>query len=116
MAKCRTSSHSIPNGIGSSTPSFYVWASGEKVSETMKRWDLKRTRAPNYTIKNHTDWVDHKNGGVSHFGIHPDLLPRDVIRMDTFHMNYSVTQKLMGQMRKFLLNQSTDLIEDFSQK
>eukprot|EP00957_Ditylum_brightwellii_P060231 4574365-Ditylum_brightwellii.AAC.1 len=62
------------------------------------------------------DWINHENGGVSHFGIHPDLLPKDGIRMDIFHMKYSVTQKLMGHMRKFLLNQSTDLIEEFSQK
>ena len=58
-------------------------------------------------------WVDEKNDGISHFGLHPDLLPRDGIRFDTFHMKCAITRKLMGYIRKFMLNQSTDLLDQF---
>ena len=78
-----------------------------------QRWDGKRRRDPKYTLKKHLDWIDSSNHGVSHFGLHPDLLPRDGIRFDTFHMKCAITRKLMGYLRKFLLNQSTDVIDDF---
>ena len=78
-----------------------------------QRWDGKRRRDPKYTLKKHLDWIDSSNHGVSHFGLHPDLLPRHGIRFDTFHMKCAITRKLMGYLRKFLLNQSTDVIDDF---
>ena len=77
------------------------------------RWDLKRTRERNYSVKDHMDWVDDKNGGMSHFGLHPDLLPRDGIRFDTFHMKCAITRKLMGYLRRFMLNQSNDMFDAF---
>ena len=78
-----------------------------------RRWDLKRSRDENYSVKEHSAWVDEKNDGISHFGLHPDLFPRDGIRFDTFHMKCAITRKLMGYMRRFLLNQSTDLLDQF---
>ena len=79
-----------------------------------RRWDLKRTRTPDYTVKDHMDWIDENNDGCSHFGIDPSLLPRDGIRFDTFHMKCSITKRLMGSIRTFLLNQSDAVIESFT--
>ena len=61
------------------------------------RWDLKtRREGDKYTVKLHMDWIDKNTKGVSHFGLHPNLLPRENIRFDTFHMKCAVTQKLMN--------------------
>lgn len=86
----------------------------QSYNRSKRRWDLKRSTTPNYTVKNHMDWIDENNDGCSHFGIHPSLMPRDGIRFDTFHMKCSVTKRLMGSLRSFLLNQSTDVIESFA--
>ena len=91
----------------------------EKYNRSERRWNKKRNEpvppsGKEYTVRDHMDWVDSSNVGVSHFGIHPDLLPRDGLRFDTFHMKCAVTRKLMGFLRIFLLNQATDVIESFS--
>eukprot|EP00551_Chaetoceros_affinis_P016131 CAMPEP_0203712330 /NCGR_PEP_ID=MMETSP0091-20130426/69973_1 /ASSEMBLY_ACC=CAM_ASM_001089 /TAXON_ID=426623 /ORGANISM="Chaetoceros affinis, Strain CCMP159" /LENGTH=776 /DNA_ID=CAMNT_0050590301 /DNA_START=350 /DNA_END=2681 /DNA_ORIENTATION=- len=78
-----------------------------------RRWDLKTRRDQSYTLKKHMDWIDQNNNGISHFGLHPDLLPRDGIRFDTFHMKCALTRKLIGYLRKILLNQSTDINDNF---
>ena len=80
---------------------------------SMRRWDLKRSRDPTYNLKKHLDWIDISNSGISHFGIHPNLLPRHTIRFDMFHMKCAVTRKLMASLRLILLNQATDVIDSF---
>ena len=59
-----------------------------------------------YTKKDHMDWVDDKNEGISHYGIHPTLLPRGEVRFDMFHLKCSVTKKLMNYLREFILRQN----------
>jgi len=59
------------------------------------------------------DWIDVNNLDISHFGIDPDFLPMSNIRFDTFHMKCSITRKLMTRLRKFILDQSIDLISRF---
>ena len=84
-------------------------------NRSKRRWEAKRTRVgPVYNRKAHMTWVDETNQGVSHFGIHPDLLPPDNIRFDCFHMKCAITRKLMNWLRTFLLKQSTEVVEDFS--
>ena len=80
---------------------------------SMRRWNLKRHRDPTYDTKKHLDWIDLSNSGISHFGLHPNLLPRDSIRFDMFHMKCAVTRKLMAFLRLLLLNQATDVIDNF---
>ena len=82
-------------------------------NRSQRRWDLKTAQDPTYTVKKHMDWIDKNNEGLSHFGLHPSLLPRDGIRFDTFHLKCSVTQKLMTHLRLFLLNQATEVIDSF---
>ena len=67
-------------------------------------------------MKDHLDWVDKNNDGCSHIGIHPDLLPRDIIRFDTFHLKCAITRKVMKHVRDLILNQSNETIAFFSKK
>ena len=60
------------------------------------------------------DWIDERNFGVSHFGLHPFLLRRNNIRFDNLHLQCSITRRLMSNVQKFILKQSTDLMEHFS--
>ena len=62
------------------------------------------------------DWVDVNNEGISHFGIHPELFPWNEITFDTFHLKCSVSRRLMEELRKLLLEQSTVIQNDFSVK
>ena len=70
-----------------------------------KRMEKKRSRLASnqeYTHKDHMDWVDKHNYGISHFGIHPDLLPRDNILFDIMHCKMAITRRLMTYTRSFL--------------
>ena len=52
------------------------------------------------------DWVDEYNDGCSHFGISPDLLCRDSLRFDMFHLRGAITKRLMTHLRKYILGRS----------
>ena len=84
-----------------------------------RRWD-RRTSADQvlkkgpYTQKNHMDWIDEHNFGISHFGLHPSLLRRDNIRFDNLHCRCSITRRLMDNLQQFILKQSTDFMVYFS--
>jgi hypothetical protein len=81
-----------------------------------RRWKNKQIRVgeDKYSRKDHLDWVDVNNCGISHFGAHPNVLPRENLRYDTFHMKCAITRKMMTWLRSFILNQSYDIIEHFS--
>ena len=85
-------------------------------SRSERRWELKREQvgAVQYDRKKHLDWTDQHNFGITHFGIHPQLLQRDNIRFDTFHMKCALTRNLMSYTRAFILNQSSEIINQFS--
>ena len=55
-----------------------------------------------YSKKDHMDWVDQSNLGVSHFGIHPESLRPDLLRFDTFHMKCAITRNLINYTRMFI--------------
>ena len=90
-------------------------------NRSQKRWTLKRKALEesnggskeSYTVKKHMDWVDENTFGVSHFGVSPDLLPRDGLRMDMFHLKCAVTRRLMSNLRDFILQQSSEIINSF---
>ena len=67
----------------------------------------------NYTDKQHMGWCDEHNYGITHFGIHPDELPRDSIAFDMFHMKCAITRSTMNYTRDFVLSQSTEFIDIF---
>ena len=66
-----------------------------------------------YSFTDHADWVDKKNNGCSHFGVHPSLLRRDDLRFDTFHMKCAITRKLMTYLRNFMLDQADSITAEF---
>ena len=71
-----------------------------------RRWERKRTNLnanEKYDAKHHNDWIDEKNSGISHFGIHPDCLRNDHICFDVFHMTCTITKRLMCCLREFIL-------------
>ena len=76
-----------------------------------ERWEKKRSEkgegALSYTRKKRMDRFNKHNEGVSHFGIHPDLLPRSKIRFDTFHLKCFITSHLVESVR-FLLDYQSD--------
>ena len=55
-----------------------------------------------YGYKEHMDWIDKYNVGISHFGLHPSLLPRENILFDTLHCRMSVTRRLLTYTRSFM--------------
>ena len=83
---------------------------------SVRRWDKKRRviGVEKYHIRIHMDWVDQHNDGVSHFGVSPELLPRDTLRMDVFHMKCSITKNLMGYLRALLFNQAGDITHTYA--
>jgi hypothetical protein len=95
----------------------------EAWERSKRRWSNKKTqlehqqgRTGEYTSKTQATWVDENNKGVSHFGLHPNLLPRDSIRFDTFHMKCAMTRKVMNYLRNFILDQSNEVIELFQNR
>ena len=61
-----------------------------------------------YTTKDHADWVDEKNFGVSHFGLSPSHFKREYIRFDVFHLCVAITKRLMTHTREFVQMLSCD--------
>ena len=87
---------------------------------SLRKWINQRKRIINteetYEYFDHMDWVDVNNNGLSHFGLHPDLLPQDSIRFDVFHMRCAITRSMMNSLRKFMLQQTVELIQDLSEE
>ena len=61
--------------------------------------EKKRKVDRNWTIKKHKDWADKRNYGVTHFGVHPQLLLRSSIRFDTLHAGKSCAVTIMNRVR-----------------
>ena len=79
---------------------------------------MKRERVgeAKYVVKDHMDWVDIHNCGISHFGFSPSVLPRSSLRFDVFHLRSGVTRRLMTNLRNFLMGSTmeVELVEKFS--
>ena len=67
-------------------------------------------------MEDHFNWADEKNLGITHFGVDPNQLRRDQIRLDTFHLKCAVTRVLMRELQKFMLDQSYKHIQQFKVK
>ena len=82
---------------------------------SLRRWKRKREKDPSYQYFDHMDFVDKENEGISHFGLHPNILPRDSIAFDVFHLRCAITRRLMGNLQTFMLKQSVELIQEFAE-
>ena len=70
----------------------------------------------NWSVKHHINWVDEHKFGISHFGMHPNIL-RHVntgIRFDVFHLRCAITRRLIGNLQGFILGTTPDLIDQFT--
>ena len=85
-------------------------------NRSLRRWNNKTARDATYKYFEHMDYVDQHNLGVSHFGIHPDHLPRNSIRFDVFHLRCAITRRLMSTLRKFIICQKVEVVQKFSDK
>lgn len=64
-------------------------------------------------MSKHSDWIDHSNYGVSHFGLRPSIFPLSNIRFDVFHLICAITRKLMSYIHKYLRNYNLTLNKRF---
>ena len=80
----------------------------------MKRESLKDGKR--YDLDYHRAWIDQNNSGISHFGMDPSHLRRDLICFDVFQLRSAITKKLMLYLREFILKQSCDLMDRFYNK
>ena len=76
----------------------YYERSKKRYANKKKRLAMNET----YGKAEHMDWIDRNNHGISHFGIHPKLLPRDELLFDTMHCRMSITRRLLNYTRDFL--------------
>ena len=88
----------------------------ELYTRSLHRWERQTQRQGSaYTKKKHMDWVDVENDGCSHFGISPELLSRDCIHFDMFHLQGATTKRLMTYLRKYILGRSLDKKRKFEE-
>ena len=66
-------------------------------------------------MKSHRNWADEHNLGCTNFGLHPKQLPRDMLRLDTFHIILKITKMMMNFIRDELRKGRFELkkIDDF---
>ena len=82
-----------------------------------RRWKKKRNRlkeGERWDKAEHMDWIDEKNNGILHFGIHPEYFNPESVRFDVFHLRCAITRRLMVHVRKFMLKASPGLYSEFS--
>ena len=84
---------------------------------SLHRWNDKRSRlkeGERWEKKEHMDWIDNKNNGISHFGIYPKYLLPSRIRFDVFHLRCAVTRRMMVYTRTFIQRGPARLVSSFS--
>ena len=54
--------------------------------ETSRRVYVKKNHNENYNAKTHRNWADEHIKGCTHFGLYPEILPRNMLIFDTLHM------------------------------
>jgi hypothetical protein len=83
-------------------------------SHSERKWQYRKIKNVLYTETQHKNYCDVNNCGVTHFGIHPELLPLSSICFDMMHMKAAVIRRMMGYLRNFILKQSSSTIQSFS--
>ena len=78
-----------------------------------QRYDLMRQENQDYNVKNHAQWCDISNCGVTHFGLNPRIFKYSRIRYDTFHMICQVSRRMMNYLRRFINTQMYSIKDEF---
>ena len=84
-------------------------------NRSLRRYQ-RQLRLMEYTYAMHVEWCAKYNKGITHFGVSPTELRRSHIRIDTFHMKCSITRTIMSFIRKYILAQPQNVIDDFNNK
>ena len=82
-----------------------MWTDDEELNyynKSKAHWDTEKEKNNNYNTKKHKDWCNKSNMGITHYGIHPDELPRSRIVFDLFHMNKANGVKLLEAIVKLV--------------
>ena len=89
----------------------------EYYNRSERRWNRKREspEGASYLVSDHCDWCDINNFGITHFGLHANLLPHSSIRFDIFHLRQAITKKLMEYFRRFMRGQSIETMDKFDE-
>jgi hypothetical protein len=64
-------------------------------------------------VDNHRNWADVKNNGITHFGLHPTLLPYSSIAFDNLHCRLSIVRSIWSYIREYICAYSFDIQEKF---
>ena len=100
---------------------------GEKVADPSKKCSLitqndmikyvaiskEKKESEDWSDKQHRDWCDVSNYGITHFGFDPRYFNIERIRIDVFHMRSGISRKLLNWIREKLLQY--DLVDEFAE-
>ena len=89
-----------------------IWKISTKTRETVRKKITDPTHK--YDKDDHRDWCDVNNSSITHYVFHPDVLPRDNIWFDIFHLRSAITKLLMQYLCQYLEKQSHELIQDYT--
>ena len=67
-----------------------------------------------YEAREHKDWCDKHNLGITHYGINPNHLPISSIRYDVMHMSMALTRSTITYTRQFVMSQEQVFIDTFN--
>ena len=70
--------------------------------QSKQNFDNEVNNNPSYTIKSYINWADGHNYGCTNFGLHPEKLPRDMLRLYIFHMILQITKMIMNSIQEQL--------------
>ena len=79
------------------------------LGKSKQHFDNEIKNNPSYTTKSHRNWANEYNYGCTHLGLHPKILPRDMLRLDTFHMIFQITKMIMHFIRDQLRKERFEL-------
>jgi len=65
-------------------------------------------------FKKHCDWADRKNYGITHFGLHPKLLPNSRVAFDNLHNRLSNVRQIWDYIRNYVNVYGYDLQSKFT--
>ena len=60
------------------------------------------SRFPDYSEKDHKDYCNRYNSGITHFGITPERLDIENMFIDIFHLRSGITRKMLHYLRHII--------------
>ena len=80
-----------------------------KQKDQIKYWEIskqhfdnERNNSQSYTFKSYRNWADEHDYGCTHFVLHPKILPRKMLRLDTSHIIFKISKMILYFIREQL--------------